>query len=281
MPLPLKRALKVGARPVDRAYLALRMERASEPSPVPPLRLRSRIGTGWSVGYYLDSGRRVAEAIEAALGQMSFQLGEGSAVLDFGCGCGRVVSHLLGKHPNTRFYGCDVDAEAIRWASLHIPDVDFRVNDQDPPLPYPRASFDFVYSVSILTHVSESAQRRWLEELSRVLQPGGLALVTTCGPTMLDQMKGTKAASNSRGFTRRVLSIESIESEGDIVFVPYLRSRSNRADFPGVGDEYGLALQTEAYTRREWSLWFEVEVLPGVINEGQDAVLLRRRVNEY
>jgi SAM-dependent methyltransferase len=50
-----------------------------------------------------------------------------------------------------------------------------------PPLPYKDASFDAIYAISIWSHFSEAAALRWLDEMHRILRPGGHLVLTTHG----------------------------------------------------------------------------------------------------
>jgi len=50
-----------------------------------------------------------------------------------------------------------------------------------PPLPYAAESFDVIYCLSVFTHLNETMQDAWLAELRRVLQPGGLLILTVHG----------------------------------------------------------------------------------------------------
>jgi SAM-dependent methyltransferase len=107
-------------------------------------------------------------------------------VLDFGCGSGRLLvgwHALAGGHALT---GCDISAELVDWARANLPPaIDLRVSLPLPPLPYADASFDTVFAVSVFTHLSLDSQRRWVDELRRVLNPGGSLLVTLHGESYL------------------------------------------------------------------------------------------------
>jgi SAM-dependent methyltransferase len=59
-----------------------------------------------------------------------------------------------------------------------------------PPLPYENASFDYIYSISVFTHFDKTSFVCWGEELSRVLRPGGLALLTLHGRHALSLFQG-------------------------------------------------------------------------------------------
>jgi len=103
--------------------------------------------------------------------------------LDFGCGCGRLARWIAGAAPVGRLQGVDVDAAQIRWARRHLPG-EFSVMRPSPPLVFPPESFDVVYAISIFTHLDEREQFAWLEDLRRVLRPGGLLIATTHGPEL-------------------------------------------------------------------------------------------------
>src|SRR5947209_11813977 len=77
--------------------------------------------------------------------------------LDFGCSSGRVVRVLSRLWPETRWLGCDPNAQAIGWARESIPSAEFFVNAGHPPLPIGDATLDLVYAVSIWSPFSVSA----------------------------------------------------------------------------------------------------------------------------
>jgi ubiquinone/menaquinone biosynthesis C-methylase UbiE len=47
-----------------------------------------------------------------------------------------------------------------------------------PPLEYEDSKFDFVYALSVFTHLDETLQFQWLLELRRVLRPEGILILT-------------------------------------------------------------------------------------------------------
>jgi SAM-dependent methyltransferase len=243
---------------------------------VPPMALRWRVGAGHDPGEFVDSGRNTSEALQHALRDFGRGLDGFETVLDFGCGPGRVLRDLTEAQPGPAYYGCDIDPQAIRWASDHLPGVSFAVNRFHPPLPYEDHSFDLVFSVSIFSHLGLEDHRKWRSELARILRPGGLALITTNGDPALEEFTSGRAASNSRDFTRRLQQARSLHEDG-VVFEPYERSCWNDADFSGVEGSYGMTFLSEAFVRDEWSDGFDVHaVLPGAINVAQDLVIAER-----
>jgi len=146
--------------------------------PLPPARLRFRSSENSDVLNFFTVGMRTAEGLQEAMASSSFELSDGAAVLDFGCGCGRTLLWFARQFPKVRWHGSDVNTEAIEWCRKSIPGATFAVNGLEPPLPFPENSFDLIYAVSVFTHLSEEHQRAWLPELRRVLRPGGRLLLS-------------------------------------------------------------------------------------------------------
>jgi SAM-dependent methyltransferase len=104
----------------------------------------------------------------------------GGRALDWGAGHGRVVRHLPGLGV-AEVSGIDIDPLNVGWAQGHLPQIDFRIGPLMPPTPYRDGSFDLLYGISVMTHLTRSVQEAWLEEIARILRPGGLALLTFAG----------------------------------------------------------------------------------------------------
>jgi SAM-dependent methyltransferase len=113
--------------------------------------------------WFLESGRAAAKSIRDAVPVPLESLG---SLLDFGCGCGRVVrwwSELPGE-----VHGSDANRTLVRWCRENLPFGTYGVNGPEPPLGYAADSFDLVYALSVLTHLPVETQERWLDELARV-----------------------------------------------------------------------------------------------------------------
>ena len=148
---------------------------------LPPAILRFRVSESTSANLFINIGQGCARIIEARIGDGGVVLEKGSRVLDFGCGCGRTIKWLMRDHPDVKFYGCDVDAEAVRWCRGNLGAGSFHVNEPTPPLPYESAFFDVIYCFSVFTHLDETMQGTWLEELCRIVKPNGLFIMTVHG----------------------------------------------------------------------------------------------------
>lgn len=62
------------------------------------------------------------------------------------------------------------------------------MNGIEPPLRYADNSFDFIYALSVFTHLPERLQHAWMQEMYRVLEPRGSLLITTQGDYYLDRL---------------------------------------------------------------------------------------------
>lgn len=103
-------------------------------------------------------------------------------IYEWGCGPARVIRHLPGKlGSHVEVFGSDYNPDTIAWCRNNIPGIHFSLNQLSPPLDFADASFDFIYSISVFTHLSESTGLQWANELQRVLRPGGILLITTSG----------------------------------------------------------------------------------------------------
>jgi SAM-dependent methyltransferase len=178
--------------PVFRAYevaVALRPSRvrAVDGPPLPPRRLMVRVAGTADGEWFLRSGRAAYDAIAAHV-----PVSDADAVLDFGCGCGRVLRYWR-DHPG-RVAGSDRDAGAVRWCRANLRFAQVDGNALTPPLPYESESFDLAYALSVFTHLTEELQGAWRDELRRVLRPGGRLLLTTHGASYLPRLEPEERA---------------------------------------------------------------------------------------
>jgi len=100
----------------------------------------------------------------------------GEKILDLGCGNGRILEILEDK--NIDYVGLDNSEKLIEIAKKNYPQAKFLVGDA-LSLPFPNDFFDKVFSIRVLPHIpSNEFQFQFLKEVSRVLKPGGLLILT-------------------------------------------------------------------------------------------------------
>lgn len=130
----------------------------------------------------------MAQAYDRVTGWPQVRLGYGlialrllrGRALDLGCGPGRLAVALARLAPHLGIVGLDLSEEMLALARKRAarhglsPRVSFLKGD-NRCLPCPDASFDFVVSSSSLHHWADPVAV--LDEVARVLQPGGRFLI--------------------------------------------------------------------------------------------------------
>ncbi|HEY4413549.1 MAG TPA: class I SAM-dependent methyltransferase, partial [Gaiellaceae bacterium] len=241
--------------PAFRAYeiaVAIRPARTLrvDGPPLPPRRLMVRVAGTADAEWFLRSGRAAYDAIAA-----SVPLDEVESVLDFGCGCGRVLRYWSGRAGTVA--GSDRDAGAVDWCRVHLPFATVARNGLAPPLAYGNESFDLVYALSVFTHLTEELQTAWRDELHRVLRPGGRLLVTTHGRAYLPRLESEERMRFERG--------ELVVRWSDLA-----------------GTNLCSAYHPERYVRETLAQGFDVSTIEPEGARGnptQDLIVLRRPLN--
>ena len=245
-----------GAEERGAVTLVLR-DLSKEPEHFPMPTQILRVHVGGERDNFLSTGWRI-------FGDLSRELGRFGGwpafdrILDWGCGCGRVLRYILEAVPASRVFGCDIDREAVEWLARSATGSSFAVTRPEPPTSYPEDHFDLVYGISILTHLAEGMQDKWLQEIARIAKRSGVVMVTVHGPELAP-----------RGLHRR------LKKKG------YAEQRSNQASFfaPYANAEYyRTAFHTPEYVERHWAAWFDLlEYVPRGVNMHQDLVIMRKR----
>lgn len=172
--------------------------------PVPPARLRLLVdGRSGDAGRFLAIGSRMAAAIRGAVSAAGSRPEEMSAILDFGCGCGRVARHWAGLR-GPEIHGCDYNSELVGWCRDHLPFMQADINALTPPAPYVAGSFDLIYALSVFSHLDEALQHAWISEFQRLLRPGGLLVISVLG----DSVRGRLAPDERQCFDRGELVLQ-------------------------------------------------------------------------
>lgn len=103
-------------------------------------------------------------------------LRDGAAIIDAGCGSGRLATKLA-RYPKLRYLGVDVVPELLDYARRKAGRKDFRFEKVDAVrLPFDALAADFCVFFSVFTHLLPEESYVYLEEAHRVLKPGGKAV---------------------------------------------------------------------------------------------------------
>jgi SAM-dependent methyltransferase len=131
------------------------------------------------IASYAERGRNVISLVEEALAAAGKTIEDVERWLDFGCGYGRVLRFLLERVPPQRVYASDVIAEGVEFCRSEFGVAALRSRPELASVRF--GSFDFVYAVSVITHLDERNSVDFLRFLGDSLTAGGIALFTTHG----------------------------------------------------------------------------------------------------
>jgi SAM-dependent methyltransferase len=144
--------------------------------PVPPKHLW--LNYGITVDAYLSLGETQVDTMLSIVNSSDFSLREGSRILDFGCGAGRMIRWLDKVAAQSEIWGLDINARCIKWCQQNLsPPFKFATITTTPHLPFEDRYFDFIYCASVFTHIDDLADA-WLLELKRITAPGGRIFIT-------------------------------------------------------------------------------------------------------
>jgi len=220
--------------------------------------LLARVAGSTDRAWFFESGRESARELDRTLGLVGRGIESFQSVLDFGCGCGRVLLWLEDAGQRATLYGCDVDGDAVAWAAAHIPWCRFAVNGADPPLPYGDGTFDLVVNHSVFTHLDEERQDAWLRELHRVTRSGAFLVLSVHGEHALGD--------------ERTEAHMRLERHGHLFM-----SGARPAAELGHPEWYATAYHAPWYVFEHWGRWFSVRgYVPRAALGWQDHVLLER-----
>lgn len=133
----------------------------------------TKSGGRWDVTQFMATGDAEIKTVLDHLAAIGLQPDPGGAVLDFGCGVGRLTQALARRFRSC--VGVDISQEMITRANaLNQYEHCRYVVSATPYLAFEDERFSFLYSNLVLQHVSRRFAVSYLREFTRVLAPGGV-----------------------------------------------------------------------------------------------------------
>ncbi|MFH2001710.1 MAG: class I SAM-dependent methyltransferase [Planctomycetota bacterium] len=240
------------------AKMDISYHRPPTPQVFPPEKLMIRVTSVGSDFFFKASGIKLCNDLARHL-RSFVDFNEVKTFLDWGCGPGRLTKHIIDLLPHTHVYGTDIDKEAVEWAGNNLKGR-FQSCKQDPPLDYPDDLFNMVIAISVFTHLTQRHQRLWLEEMQRIIKPGGILVATTHGP-FAGRWVFPRVGEFDKVFKKGFFDGLADDAMGEIASSGYYRT----------------TFQDYTYTRKAWGRYFEIiDYIEGGMDNFQDIYILRK-----
>ena len=232
----------------------------ADPLPLPPQELTmGYVGAGDA---FLRSGQRTSSWLKRIIEREGVSLVAGSSAAEWGCASGRVLRHFEREAHKCEFWGLDQDGAHLNWAKQNLsPPFRFVTCTAYPHLPFEDNALDFVYGISVFTHLTHLIDL-WLMEFRRVLK-------RRCGVAV---------------FTIHDESSLAWFAENPHEVPDWLEGEDLSRGLPDDVTVYGGSDWGHTFTcfrgdwvRQEWSQYFDVVSLEARAEQYHTAVVLRKR----
>ncbi len=187
------------------------------------------------------------QSLEALLQRNNRSLRDFRSVLEFGCGFGRMLTHMTRLMSQAKFSGCEAVIHNVEYCQRKFPSINFCQTGATPPSSFADEEFDLIYSYSVFTHLSEENHIAWLGEMARLLKPGGV---------MLHSTKSYEFVRRANFFSPESLvkygiepPFDKFEEKNPYYYVVNIPSRP----------EYGLTIISKEYVLANWATYAKAE----------------------
>ena len=183
--------------------LAYKFRPSPDGFPIPPLYLIYLTINNPSIADYFRGSHITADSIKKLLTKNHINPDKIKEILELGSGCGRVL-RAFRPLKNAKLYGSDYNPKLVKWCQRKLKFAKFSKNKLNPPLKYTDKKFDFIYLISVFTHLPHATQLNWLKEFHRIIKPHKHLLITLHGEHIVNQLTPEeKAQFKEKGYIER------------------------------------------------------------------------------
>jgi SAM-dependent methyltransferase len=126
--------------------------------------------------HYAKTSKEHFETLSEELAFADREWSKIKSFIDFGCGYGRVTRWLPTVIPADRVTAFDVNPKAVRWCEREFGVRGLVGRPEIAGTPF--GKYDALFACSVLTHLSERMVDVFLQNLPKILHPGGVAVFT-------------------------------------------------------------------------------------------------------
>lgn len=197
------------------------------------------------IASYVERAGNVIALIEETLAAAGRTLDDVERWLDFGCGYGRVVRFLALRVPPERIFASDVIEEGAEFCRSEFGATPL---PSRPELASVRLGrFDFIYAISVITHLNEPNSVAFLRLLGDSLADGGIAMFTTHGRRSVEH-----PGLYGSDYETRAPEIEAIVQERGIAYFRY----------PFEAEDYGITWHSREFVETTMAKLHGSQVAP-------------------
>lgn len=220
--------------------------------------------TGSSGYHLLSMSCAFVRALENNFRRLAGRPLEGTTILDYGCGWGRLIRLMYKYTAPENIYGCDPWDRSIEICRESGIAGHLAVSEYLPrTLPVGDAKFDVIYAFSVFTHLSEPAAAAAMSACRRSIKPDGIMALSIRPPAYWH------AHQDSQAVVDRARMLDDHRTKG-YAFSPHLRPGIDRADIT-----YGDTSMSLGYIARTWPDWEVLSVDWQLHDPYQTIVFLR------
>jgi len=191
-----------------------------------------------------------------------------SRVLDFACGCGR-EARIFYPLSYDQFSVADIDKSMVKYMANTYSGINAVCTKPDKPLPFADNSFDLIYSISVLTHLTEKSQDLILKELNRITSPNGIIMLSVHGDRAM-QRTNEPNIYNMLCVDNKLFECAKKDFERDLHAFIIQKGHLTTKKF-----SYGITFTSNKYIHSHFSKWFNVlDIADGAIHDFQSIVVL-------
>ena len=147
-------------------------------------------------------------------------------ILDFGAGIGGSVPYVAKHFPTARLTCLDVSRRSLEVAEKRFPLLAEYVHFDGAQIPFPDAHFDIAYAACVFHHIDHDKHISLLQELHRVIRPGGSLFVFEHNPF--------------NPLTVRVVNSCAFDENARLIRASDMRRRLKKAGFAHTSNHYRI-----------------------------------------